>query len=252
MTFWYQIYCGFSTAVVIDQLHWMLYNLMFTAFPPLIIGVYDRVAPAALLMERSGLYSHCRRGLTYQTHSYWTTLAEAVYISVVIFFVNTSAFWDTDGDLYVFGLCNVTCCLVIMYAYVAVEFKSWTAIHVLGLLGSLLSFYTVTIIYQTQRLPWFALPASFHVILHAAKQPAYWLLVLLTTTTALIPRLLLHALRNSLCPSALWRATMARRRKPRRLPYAAHYHTTTASAHVYRPTDEDGLSKPTAEVTTIT
>ncbi|XP_049888099.1 phospholipid-transporting ATPase VA [Pectinophora gossypiella] len=252
LVFWYQLYCGFSTAVMIDQMHWMLYNLMFTAFPPLIIGVYDRVAPASLLTERPGLYSASRRGLTYQSHSYWAVLAESLYISIVIFFTNASTFWDSTVDIWVFGISNMTCCLVIMLAYVAVETRSWTVIHVIALTGSLAAFFTMTLVYQSVCVQCFGMPSTFHVIFHAAAPPAYWLLIVLTVVAALAPRLMLHAVRNSLWPGTRGRAVLARRRRPRRLPYAAHYHTNTSSAHVYRPTDEDGLSKANPEVTAIT
>ncbi len=36
--FWYQLYCGFSGAVMIDQMYLMLYNLFFTSLPPMAIG----------------------------------------------------------------------------------------------------------------------------------------------------------------------------------------------------------------------
>lgn len=38
LIFWYQLYCGFSGAVMIDQMYLMLYNLLFTSLPPLAIG----------------------------------------------------------------------------------------------------------------------------------------------------------------------------------------------------------------------
>jgi magnesium-transporting ATPase (P-type) len=36
--FWYQIYCGFSGTVMIDQMYLMLYNFLFTSLPPMAIG----------------------------------------------------------------------------------------------------------------------------------------------------------------------------------------------------------------------
>jgi len=38
LIFWYQLYCGFSGSVMIDQMYLMLYNLLFTSLPPLAIG----------------------------------------------------------------------------------------------------------------------------------------------------------------------------------------------------------------------
>ncbi|KAM3968099.1 LOW QUALITY PROTEIN: phospholipid-transporting ATPase VD [Aphomia sociella] len=253
LIFWYQLYCGFSAMVMIDQIHLMSYNLMFTAFPPLVIGAYDRLAPAGLLTERPGLYGAARRGLAYRRHSYWLVLAESVYISVVIFFTAASAYWDTDVDIWNFGTCTMTCCLVIMLVYVAIETRSWTVIHLLALSGSLIAFFVLTLIYQAVCVSCFNLPSTYSVMQHAIVDPVYWLVVVLTTVTALAPRLAYHAIRNSVRPGTLRRAVLARRRHARsRLPYAAHYRTSAAQAHVYRSTDEDGLQKQQSDVAAIT
>ncbi|XP_063379949.1 phospholipid-transporting ATPase VB [Cydia fagiglandana] len=254
LVFWYQLYCGFSSAVMVDQLHMMTYNLIFTAFPPLVIGAYDRVAPAALLSERPGLYSASRRGLAYQAHSYWLVLAESLYISVVIFFTAVGAYWDSTVDLWAFGICNMTGCLVIMLAYVAIETRSWTVIHAIALLGSLGAFFVGTLIYNSVPFSILGMPMAYHVIHHAIADPVYWLVVVVATVASLAPRLAYHAVRNSWRPNVLGRAVLARRRGRARLPYAAHYHCDTASAeaHVYRSTDEEGLQKTAADVAAIT
>ena len=36
--FWYQLYCGFSGTVMVDQLYQMFFNLFFTSLPPLAMG----------------------------------------------------------------------------------------------------------------------------------------------------------------------------------------------------------------------
>ncbi|GBP07079.1 Probable phospholipid-transporting ATPase VD [Eumeta japonica] len=252
LLFWYQLYCGFSSSVMIDQLHLMTYNLIFTAIPPLIIGAYDRIAPAALLLERPGLYAASRRGLSYRAYSYWTVLAECIYISIIVFFISLGAYWDSDVDIWEFGTCSMTSCLVVMLAYVAIETRSWTVIHIFALLGSLGAYFALTLVYQSLCVTCFNLPSTFHVMHQAIGDPRYWLVVILTTCAALVPRMAAHALRNSLWPGALGRAVLARRRSPRTcLPYAAHYHTTTASAQVYRSTDENGLQNG-SEMTAIT
>lgn len=58
LIFWYQLYCGFSGSVMIDQIYLMLYNLLFTSLPPLAIGVYDKAVGEDLLLLRPYLYRH--------------------------------------------------------------------------------------------------------------------------------------------------------------------------------------------------
>ncbi|CAH0663442.1 unnamed protein product [Chilo suppressalis] len=251
LVFWYQLYNGFSAMVMIDQTHLMCYNLIFTAIPPIVIGAYDRVAPAGLLTERAGLYAASRRGLAYRAHSYWLVLAESIYISLVIFFTAAAAYWDTAVGIWTFGTCCMTCCLIVMLVYVAIETRSWTVIHLLALTGSLLAFFVLTLIYESICVSCFNLPSTYRVMQHAIADPIYWLVVVLTTVTALMPRLAWRAIRNSIRPGTLGRAVLARRRRSR-LPYAAHYRCGNAAAHVYRSTDEDGLQKNTSEVAAIT
>lgn len=58
ITFWYQLYCGYSAQVPIDQMYLMLFNLIFTALPPLAIGVYDKTIPEDLLFSKPYLYKY--------------------------------------------------------------------------------------------------------------------------------------------------------------------------------------------------
>lgn len=249
LVFWFQLYCGFSSMVMIDQVHLMTYNLMFTALPPIVIGAYDRVAPAGLLTERPGLYGAARRGLAYRTHSFWAVLAESLYISIVLFFTNTFAYWDTTVDLWAFGVCCMTCCLVVMLLYVAIETRSWTVIHLMALAGSLLSFFILTLAYQSIGVSVLNLPSTYHVLHNAITMPVYWLVLIVTTVAALAPRMAYHGIRNSVQPGSLGRAVAARRRHR---SYAAHYRSAPPHATLYRARDEDGLQKPQTEVAAIT
>lgn len=61
LVFWYQLYCGFSAAVMIDQMYLMLYNLVFTGLPPLVIGVYDKTIAEDLLFTKPYLYKYVSR-----------------------------------------------------------------------------------------------------------------------------------------------------------------------------------------------
>lgn len=72
---------------MIDQIYLMLYNLLFTSLPPLALGIYDRVAKPCVLLSAPKLYERGRLGLVYQSHSFWLTIADALYQSIVIFFI---------------------------------------------------------------------------------------------------------------------------------------------------------------------
>jgi hypothetical protein len=52
-----------------------------------LLGVYDQDAPEELLLARPNLYRQGRLGLVYKPHSFWITMADALYQSIVIFFL---------------------------------------------------------------------------------------------------------------------------------------------------------------------
>jgi hypothetical protein len=53
----------------------------------LFLGVYDQDAPEELLLARPYLYRQGRLGLVYKPHSFWITMADSLYQSIVIFFL---------------------------------------------------------------------------------------------------------------------------------------------------------------------
>lgn len=56
--FWFQLYCGFSGAVMIDQIYLMIFNFVFTSLPPFAIGVYDKKLPERILLNNPKFYRH--------------------------------------------------------------------------------------------------------------------------------------------------------------------------------------------------
>lgn len=53
----------------------------------LFLGVYDQDAPEELLLALPNLYRQGRLGLVYKPHSFWITMADSLYQSIVIFFL---------------------------------------------------------------------------------------------------------------------------------------------------------------------
>lgn len=149
------MYCGFSGSVMIDQMYLMLYNLLFTSLPPLVIGVYDKTIAEDLLFSKPYLYRYVsilifsvftpfskqilmtsiywfvsfmlqsRLGLAYKPHSFWINMLDALYQSLVIFFIAEAAYSGSAVDIWEFGTTITTSCLITMLVHGAIEIKSW-------------------------------------------------------------------------------------------------------------------------------
>ncbi|XP_030380465.1 probable phospholipid-transporting ATPase VA isoform X2 [Scaptodrosophila lebanonensis] len=200
LIFWYQLYCGFSGSVMMDQMYLMLYNLIFTSLPPLAIGVYDKRVPEDLLLKNPYLYKHGRLGLVYRPHDFWMILLDALYQSLVIFFVALCAYSESDVGIWEFGTTITASCLFVNLAHGAIEIRSWTVLHIISIVISLLSFYLFSIVYNSMCVNCFGLPSTYWVIFMCFGSAVHWLVILLSTVVAVLPRLLLTTVRTSIFP----------------------------------------------------
>ncbi|KAL6259171.1 hypothetical protein P5V15_009092 [Pogonomyrmex californicus] len=203
LIFWFQLFCGFSGTVMIDQIYLMLYNLLFTSLPPLVLGIYDRVAKARVLLSAPELYTRVRLGLVYQQHSFWLTIIDAFYQSIVIFFITKEVYHDSVIDIWEFGTTIMTACIVVMLAHAGIEIRSWTIIHVGAIFGSLGVFFGFCLFYNAVCINCMGLPGSFWVMEKAFTHPTYWLTVALTSVLALMPRLVYKAIQSTIVPDSM-------------------------------------------------
>ncbi|GLV35748.1 uncharacterized protein CBL_01101 [Carabus blaptoides fortunei] len=218
LVFWYQLYCGFSGAVMVDQMYLMLYNLFFTSLPPLAIGVYDQDAPEELLLAKPGLYRQGRLGRVYRSYSFWLTMADALYQSIAIFFLVQGAYSDSTIDFWVFGTTITTACMFVMLSHVALETRSWTILHVGAIAISIGSFYAFSLLYNGVCVNCLGLPSTYGIIQECLKSPVYWLVSLLSCVVALLPRMVFKVIKNMMCPDDVTRALMSHRRAACREP----------------------------------
>ncbi|MPC29979.1 putative phospholipid-transporting ATPase VA [Portunus trituberculatus] len=84
---WYQLYNGFSGSSMIDQMYLMVFNLFFTSIPPIVVGIYDKDAPEEVLLAEPHLYSQGRTSSVYQPSSFWFNILDALYQSIILFFI---------------------------------------------------------------------------------------------------------------------------------------------------------------------
>ncbi|XP_021953805.2 probable phospholipid-transporting ATPase VD isoform X3 [Folsomia candida] len=189
--FWYQLLNGWSGSVMIDQMYLMVFNLFFTALPPMAIGIYDQDCPADLLLACPKLYGQGRLQKVHQAHSFWLNMLDSLYQSVVIFFMSYGAYSGSD------------------VVHMAIEAKSWTIIHVLSIVASILVFYGFAFIYNTVCINCLGFENPFWVIHELITSPVHWLIVTVTTVLAVLPRLIVRCLENSLFPSDVSQALLA-------------------------------------------
>ncbi|EDW57650.1 phospholipid-transporting ATPase VD isoform X1 [Drosophila virilis] len=238
LIFWYQLYCGFSGSVMMDQMYLMLYNLLFTSLPPLAIGVYDNRVPEDLLLKNPYLYKNGRLGLVYRPHDFWLVLLDALYQSLVIFFVALCAYSESDVGIWEFGTTITASCLFANLVHCCIEIRSWTLLHVISILISLGSFYLFSIVYNSMCVNCFGLPSTYWVIFRCFASAVHWLVILLSTVVAVLPRLVLTTVRTSMCPDDSTKVILqSKREHGRGESLLVTWSRSTSASSIYRIAD---------------
>ncbi|XP_040056467.2 phospholipid-transporting ATPase VD isoform X2 [Gasterosteus aculeatus] len=198
LLFWYQFFCGFSGSVMTNAWVLILFNLIFTSIPPLVYGVLDRDTPAHSLMELPELYRQ-----VYVSYMFWITVLDAFYQSLICFFVPYFALAGSSVSVLSFGSPINASALLIILLHQVIESHTLTWIHVLVLVLSgglyfgfvlLFSLFCVTCSPPTN-------PVGVETL--EMNQPLFYVICVVTTVMALLPRLFLRALYNTVHPSAV-------------------------------------------------
>uniref|UniRef100_A0A8C0BBN5 Phospholipid-transporting ATPase n=1 Tax=Buteo japonicus TaxID=224669 RepID=A0A8C0BBN5_9AVES len=206
LLFWYQFFCGFSGTSMTDYWILILFNLLFTSVPPIVYGVLDKDVPAEILMQLPQLYMTSQKSVAYLPSPFWITLLDAFYQSLVCFFVPYFTYCGSDIDIFSFGNPINTAALFIILFHLLIECKSVTWIHTVVIVGSILLYFVFALAFgatcKTHNPP----SNPYWIMEKHMTDPVFYLVCLLTTCVALLPRYLLRVLQGTLFLSPVLRA----------------------------------------------
>uniref|UniRef100_A0A3Q0RBZ5 Phospholipid-transporting ATPase n=1 Tax=Amphilophus citrinellus TaxID=61819 RepID=A0A3Q0RBZ5_AMPCI len=198
LLFWYQFFCGFSGSTMID--YWLLifFNLFFTSLPPIMFGIMDRDISAEMLLGVPELYKTGQGEGDYRFTTFWVSILDAFYQSLVCFFIPYFVYQDSDIDMFTFGTPLNTTALFTILLHLSIEIKSWVI-----MLGSVLFYFIVTLAYSATCVTCNPPSNPYWVLQNQMADPMFYLICILSTVVALLPRYTFHVLRNSIALSPL-------------------------------------------------
>lgn len=65
----------------------MIFNLVYTSIPIMVVAVADQDLPAELLLEKKVFYRQGQSSAIYTRFYFWMTVIDAFYQSAVVFFM---------------------------------------------------------------------------------------------------------------------------------------------------------------------
>ncbi|XP_066478678.1 phospholipid-transporting ATPase VA [Tiliqua scincoides] len=203
LLFWYQFYCGFSGSSMMDQWYLIFFNLFFSSLPQLISGVLDKDVPADILVAVPQLYTSGQNMEEYQPHMFWMNMIDALYQSLVCFFIPYFTYYDSDVDIFRWGTPITTIALFTVILHLAIETKTWTWLHLSSCVFSIALFFTVALVYNASCPICFPPSNPYWIMEKLMGDPMFYLTCLITPAVALLPRFLFRTLQGTLFPTQL-------------------------------------------------
>uniref|UniRef100_A0A8C9UI21 Phospholipid-transporting ATPase n=1 Tax=Serinus canaria TaxID=9135 RepID=A0A8C9UI21_SERCA len=203
LLFWYQFYCGFSGSSMIDQWYLIFFNLFFSSLPQLVTGVLDKDVPAEVLIAVPQLYKSGQNMEEYQPHMFWMNMIDAMYQSLVCFFIPYFTYYDSEVDIFSWGTPITTIALFTIILHLAIETKTWHILFLAGILKNIILFFFVALVYNAS-CPVCHPPSNpYWTMERLMGDPVFYFTCIISPVVALLPRFLCRTLQGTLFPTQL-------------------------------------------------
>ncbi|XP_065215293.1 probable phospholipid-transporting ATPase IA isoform X3 [Planococcus citri] len=153
MELWFAIYSGWSGQILFERWTIGLYNVLFTAAPPLAIGIFDKVCSAETMLKHPKLYS--QNSSQFSVKIFWVWIINALLHSVLLFWipmlaVSQDVIWAhaREGGYLVMGNMVYTYVVMAVCLKAGLHINSWNFMTHVSIWGSVFSWFVVVVIYS--------------------------------------------------------------------------------------------------------
>ncbi|KAK9282793.1 hypothetical protein L1049_011014 [Liquidambar formosana] len=181
--FWYVLFTCFSLTTAITEWSSMLYSIIYTSLPTIVVGILDKDLSRRTLLNYPQLYGSGHRHESYNLKLFWVTMMDTVWQSAVIFFVPLFAYWKSPIDGSSIGDLWTLAVVILVNLHLAMDVMRWTWITHAAIWGSIIA--TCICVLVIDAIP--SLP-GYWAIFHIGKTRLFWLCLLGILIAGLIPR----------------------------------------------------------------
>ncbi|XP_024060524.1 phospholipid-transporting ATPase IK [Terrapene carolina triunguis] len=199
---WFAFYSGFTAQPLYEGWFLALYNVFYTAYPVLSMGLMEQDVSAEKSLQLPELYKVGQRDELFNYRVFCVTLLHGTVTSLGSFYIALWAFEDrvgsrVVGDYQSFAITVATSAFLSVIAEIIMDIKFWTILTFLTISGSLLFFCLFS--FLTQNFPAFReAPTVFRfpdASRNALIDPYVLSVVLLCVVVNTIPSLTIRLLR---------------------------------------------------------
>ncbi|KZT06691.1 phospholipid-translocating P-type ATPase [Laetiporus sulphureus 93-53] len=202
--FWFQCFSSFDSTYLYEYTFILLYNLLFTSLPVIVLGAFDQDINAKAALAYPQLYIRGIRGLEYTRLKFWLYMLDGLYQSVVVFFIPYATWsaglalsWNGKAyqSLYDFGTTVAVCAIFAANFYVGLNTRYWTVITWVIVIGSCV----VMVLWVTVYSFFETFDFSDEVIV-LFGEVSFWATVLVAVVVALAPRFIVKFVKSTYRP----------------------------------------------------
>ncbi|KAK3272899.1 hypothetical protein CYMTET_18832 [Cymbomonas tetramitiformis] len=208
--FWFNLYACYSGQRFYDDYYQSFYNVLFTSFPVLIIGLFDQDVSKTASLRVPGLYGAGQRNDFFKTEVLATWIGMGLFQSLICFYVPVAAMHPTsateDGlmlGVWAIGTAAYSCIIMTVNIRLALAVSFHTVYHHICIWGSIALWYIFILGYCAVKPGHLEMGSIsmlsdtsdnvYYLIYQLFECPNFWLILLITPTLALLPELLIMA-----------------------------------------------------------
>ncbi|ELQ36149.1 phospholipid-transporting ATPase 1 [Pyricularia oryzae Y34] len=203
--FLFQIYCDFDMTYLFDYTYILMFNLLFTSVPVILMGVLDQDVSDTVSLAVPQLYRRGIERLEWTQTKFWLYMLDGTYQGVMSFFIPYlvvvgSPFVTTNGldvtDRVRFGAYIAHPAVVTINLYILINSYQWDWLIVLVVvLSDLFVFFWTGVFTSNTYSQWFyeAAPQIY-------AQPSFWAVFIITPVMCMFPRFSIKALQKVYWP----------------------------------------------------
>ncbi|GAA0140956.1 primary active transporter [Lithospermum erythrorhizon] len=192
--FYFEAFAGFSGQAIYDDWYMIIFNVAVTSLPVVALGVFEQDVPSEVCLQFPALYQQGPKNLFFDWPRIFGWMGNAIYTSLVIFFLNVLIFYDqafsSEGhaaDLTAMGTAMFTCIVWAVNFQMALTMSHFTILQHIFIWGSIMTWYIFLIVYGMW--PSFS-TGTYRVFIEVlAPAPSYWATTVLITIVCTLPYL---------------------------------------------------------------
>ncbi|KAG0057743.1 hypothetical protein BGZ83_003641 [Gryganskiella cystojenkinii] len=208
--FCYEFVCGFSSMPAFEYSYILLYNVVLTMFPPLIIGIFDRDLGPGALMTFPELYKVGVLQEEFTNSRFVIYSLEGVFQSILCFAIPYFSYRhgavESSGhvqEMYEMGLAMAVASIAQANIFAAVVSLSFSAFHVIFIWGSVALVFVYSAMYTLLPKALSQANPNYGFTKSVMATPTFWAVVFLTIVSCNLPRLVARYIRRTYSPKDL-------------------------------------------------